>query len=1061
MTVSDEKLVAALRASLTENERLKQENARITGAASEPIAIVGMSCRLPGEVTSPEELWQLVATGTDGVSDFPKDRGWDLDSVYHPDVDHQGTTYVKEAGLLHGAGEFDASFFGISDREALGTDPQQRLMLELAWEAFERAGIDPHSVRGSDTGVFAGHMYHDYANGAQELPEGVSGFLGLGKSGSVLSGRVSYLYDLTGPSVTVDTACSSSLVTLHLAVQALRSGECSMALAGGVAVMATPDAFVGFSSQRALAPDGRIKAFSSTSDGTNWAEGAGFLLLERLSDARRNGHQVLAVVRGTAVNQDGASNGLTAPNGPAQERVIKAALANARLTTADVDAVEAHGTGTVLGDPIEAQAILATYGRGRSADRPLQLGSLKSNIGHAQAAAGVAGVIKMVMALRNEVLPKTLHVEEPTAKVEWTSGAVELLTEAKSWPREEGRTRRAAVSSFGISGTNAHVIVEEAAPAPAPAAEETVTERTAVAPAAVARGPLPWVLSAKSEQALRAQAERLDAFLDEEEEGQEASAYDIGHSLARTRSAFEKRAVLVGDDRDTLRQRLLAVAEGATAATSPGVVRGSRTRGRLAVLFTGQGSQRLGMGRELYGTYPVFAEAFDAVAAELDQHLPRPLKSVLFGDDEVALNRTEFTQPALFAVEVSLFRLVEAWGVHADFLAGHSIGELAAAHVAGVWDLADAARLVAARGRLMQALPSGGAMVAVQATEAEILPLLGEGVGIAAINGPNSVVVSGREDAAEALAAHFSGLGRRTKRLVVSHAFHSVLMDPMLEEFRKVAASLTYGAPRIPVVSNLTGKIAEPAELASPDYWVRHVRDAVRFADGIRTLQERGAVTFLELGPGGVLTSMGPACLTGDTANLAFVPALRNDAPEAQTAVTALGELFTRGITIDWSALFEGGRRVELPTYAFQRRNYWLEAGTPMTTTTTKTTGVETDETTEAAAALDPAEATKQALLAKLAGLPDAEQTGILIDLIVAESEAAREELATDEPFEDELDGDSPFFEVGFNSLSAVELRNRLVEVTGLALSPMLLFDFPTPTFIAEHLLELLAAEAA
>ncbi|MCJ1678343.1 acyltransferase domain-containing protein [Streptomyces sp. APSN-46.1] len=1061
MTVSDEKLVAALRASLTENERLKQENTRITGAATEPIAIVGMSCRLPGEVSSPEELWRLVATGTDGVSDFPKDRGWDLDSVYHPDIDHQGTTYVKEAGLLHGAGEFDASFFGMSDREALGTDPQQRLMLELAWEAFERAGIDPHSVRGSDTGVFAGHMYHDYANGARELPEGVGGFLGLGKSGSVLSGRVSYLYDLTGPSVTVDTACSSSLVTLHMAVQALRGGECSMALAGGVAVMATPDAFVGFSSQRALAPDGRIKAFSSSSDGTNWAEGAGFLLLERLSDARRNGHPVLAVVRGTAVNQDGASNGLTAPNGPAQERVIKAALANARLTTADVDTVEAHGTGTVLGDPIEAQAILATYGQGRSEDRPLWLGSLKSNIGHAQAAAGVAGVIKMVMALQNEVLPKTLHVDEPTTKVEWTSGSVELLTEARAWPREEGRTRRAAVSSFGISGTNAHVIVEEAAPVAQPTVRETPAGATA-------RGPLPWVLSAKSEQALRAQAERLDDFLDDFSDGEQAGAeadvdaYDIGYSLALTRSAFEKRAVLVGDDHDTLRQRLRAVAEGATAATSAGVVRGSRTRGRLAVLFTGQGAQRLGMGRELYGTYPVFAEAFDAVAAELDQYLPRSLKEVLFEDgDEAAVNRTEFTQPALFAIEVALFRLAESWGVRPDFVAGHSIGELAAAHVAGVWDLADAARLVAARGRLMQALPVGGAMVAVQATEAEVLPYLGEGVGIAAVNGPNSVVISGHESDVEAVSAHFSGLGRRVKRLTVSHAFHSVLMDPMLEEFRQVAQGLTYSSPRIPVVSNVTGKVAKAAELASPEYWVRHVREAVRFADGIRTLQERGAVTFLELGPGGVLTSMGPACLTGDTGNVAFIPALRNDAPEAQSAVTALGALFTRGITIDWTALFEGGRRVALPTYAFQRRNYWLEAGTPMTTTVTDNTeAIEATGTTGAAQALDPAEATKQALMARLAGLSEEEQTEFLVGLIVGESETAREELATDEPFEDELDGDSPFFEVGFNSLSAVELRNRLVEATGMSLSPMLLFDYPTPSFIAEHLLELLAAEA-
>ncbi|MFF3727599.1 beta-ketoacyl synthase N-terminal-like domain-containing protein [Streptomyces erythrochromogenes] len=1044
MTVSDEKLVAALRASLTETERLRQENERITAAATEPIAIVGMACRLPGDVTSPEELWQLVSGGHDAVSDFPKDRGWDLENVYHPEPGHPGTTYVKEAGLVHGAGEFDAPFFGISEREALGTDPQQRILLELVWEAFERAGIDPQTARGTDTGVFAGLMYHDYANAVQKLPEGVDGFLGLGKSGSVFSGRVSYLYDLTGPSVTVDTACSSSLVTLHMAAQALRSGECSMALAGGVAVMATPDAFVGFSSQRALAPDGRIKAFSSSADGTNWAEGAGVLLLERLSDARRNGHPVLAVVRGSAVNQDGASNGLTAPNGPSQERVIRQALANGRLTAADVDTVEAHGTGTTLGDPIEAQAILATYGQNRGERDPLWLGSLKSNIGHAQAAAGVAGVIKMVMALRNEELPKTLHVDEPTPKVDWESGAVELLTEARPWPRRDDRARRAGVSSFGISGTNAHVVIEEA-PAQDAATAERATPRRSGAP-------LPWVLSAKTDDALRDQAVRLDAFL--ETAPQDLDPYDIGHSLALTRSAFDKRAVLVAPDRATLRQQVQALAEGATSATVPGIVRANRAKGRTAVLFTGQGAQRPGMGRELYETYPVFARAFDEITAELDKHLTRPLKEVVFdAADATALNRTEFTQPALFAIETALYRLVESWGLRPHFLAGHSIGEVVAAHVAGVWNLADAARLVAARGRLMQALPAGGAMIAIQAAEEEVLPRLVEGVAIAAVNGPSSVVISGASAAADEVATHFSLLGRRVKRLVVSHAFHSPLMDPMLAEFREIAAGLTYHTPRIPVVSNLSGGVADTDELTSPDYWVRHVREAVRFADGIRTLQDRGTSTFLELGPAGTLSALGPACTTGDTDGIAFVPALRSDLSEAQSALTALGGLFARGTSVDWTALFPGGRRVELPTYAFQRRNYWLEAGTVMTETITAPENE--------AAATDPAEAAEKALRARIAGLSPAEQLTVLTGLVIAEAETARTEQNTDEPFEDELDEESPLLEVGFNSLSAVELRNRLVEATGLSLNPMLLFDYPTPGFIAEHLQELLAAEAA
>ncbi|RLV10043.1 beta-ketoacyl synthase [Streptomyces griseocarneus] len=938
MTTSEDKLRQYLKLVTTE---LRQTRARLDQAEErehEPVAIVAMGCRFPGDVESPEDLWRLVADGTDTVSDFPEDRHWDLAGLYDPEPGRPGKSYVRSGAFLGDTARFDAEFFGINPREALAMDPQQRLWLEVVWEALERSGIAPASLRGSRSGVFVGLTHQGYAFPTRAgTSDEVAGYRLTGSTAAVAAGRTSYVLGLTGPAVTIDTACSSSLVALHQACHALRSEECSLALAGGVTVMSTPNAFVEFSRQRGLAADGRCKPFAAAADGTGWGEGAGVLVLERLSDARRNGHPVLAVIRGSAVNHGGAGNGLTAPNGPSQQRLIEEALAGARLSPAEVDAVEAHGTGTTLGDPIEARALLAAYGQGRPEDRPLWLGSVKSNIGHTQAASGVAGIIKMVMAIRHGTLPQTLHVDEPTPHVDWTTGAVRLLTENRPWPAHDNRPRRAGISSFGVSGTNAHVIIEQAPQDTTPT--DTPTDTTPSAPALTTVDPAvsPWVVSGKSHQALQAQAARLGAWAEAHPEVADA---DIGHALVTTRSVFAHRAVVVGGDRGELLKGLMALERG---EESPAVVRGRTSddqegpggpagRTRTVFVFPGQGSQFVGMAAGLLESSPVFRETLQECATALAPHVDWSLLDVLRGETGADwLDRVDVVQPALFAVMVSLAALWRSVGVEPDAVVGHSQGEIAAACVAGILSLEDAARVVAVRSKALRALAGRGGMVTVALGEADAESLVADCAGrlsVAAVNSPSSVVVSGDPDALDGLMARCAESGVRARRIPVDYASHSPQVEEVRDELLAALSGITPNAPRTAFRSTVTGTFLDAGDLTA-GYWYDNLRRPVRLAEVTQDLATSGYGAFLEVSPHPVLTV--PVQETLDHAEVSgtlVAGTLRRDDSGPGGFLRAAGLLFVRGVPVDWARTFAdggAGREVDLPTYAFQRQSYWLD----------------------------------------------------------------------------------------------------------------------------------------
>ncbi|KAF2469221.1 nonribosomal peptide synthetase 7 [Lindgomyces ingoldianus] len=882
---------------------------------NEDIAVISMACRLPGGVTTPEEYWEVLERGADVITDVPKDR-WDADALYDANPEAGGKSYCRRGGFLTSVDDFDASFFGISPREARAMDPAQRVMLETCWEGFERAGYTVEQLRGSQTGAYIGVCSTSAHSSPQALTD-LDGYAVTGAAGGTMSGRVSYVLGLEGPTLTVDTACSSSLVTTHLACNALRQGECDMALSGGITLLLNPAMHIEFSRLGGMSADGRCRAFAADSQGTGWAEGCTAIVLKRLSDAVRDGDVVHAVLRGTAVNHVGRSAaGLTVPSGRAQERLIRTALAASRLTPGDIDYIEAHGTGTTLGDPIEGAALAGVFAGSRPVEvAPLWIGSAKSNVGHTQAAAGLAGMLKVILAMRNNKLPRTLHAENPTPAVDWQRAKMAPVHQSQPWVPRVDRPRRAGISAFGIGGTNAHAIVEEP---PLP----KVNSR----PLSVLLPPkIPFLLSGHTDAALCQQAEKLRQYIKSTSKDGQDRLSEVAGSLATTRSHFQRRLVLMAKDKAELLETLDSVSRVVP-------IRNHGKEPCLAMLFTGQGSQVLGMGKDLYEVYPAFREALDEITAKFTQ-LETPLMEVMHAtpssDAAALLKRTDFAQPALFALEVALWCLWKSWGVQPDLALGHSVGELAAAHVSGILNLSDACRLVAARGRLMQAVSLHGSMVSLEAsaeevtTAIEILGLVSK-VDIAGHNTPIQTVASGDTDAIERMVAYFARQDRKVKLLDVSHAFHSHHMDGMLAEFQAVAQTVQFHPPQLPIISSLTGKLAGAGQLERPDYWVLQVRRAVRFADGIQTLHQQGVGVFLELGPQPVLSAMGAACLAGDD-SIAWMPSLVPGKHGASVVQRSLADLHVRHVPVSWTGYFEPFgccQRVELPTYAFQREHF-------------------------------------------------------------------------------------------------------------------------------------------
>lgn len=1003
--------------SLRESHGHADRNTQGRGSINEPVAVIGVGCRFPGDIDGPERLWDFLTEKKCAITAYP-DRGFT-----------NAGTFAESGGFLKDVAGFDNRFFDIPPDEALRMDPQQRLLLEVSWEALEHAGIIPESLRLSRTGVFVGVSSTDYVRLVSASAQQKSTIWdNTGGSSSIIANRISYFLDIQGPSIVIDTACSSSLVAVHLACRSLSTWDCDIALVGGTNVLISPEPWGGFREAGILSQTGCCHAFDKSADGMVRGEGCGVIVLQRLSDARLEGRRILAILTGSAVNQDGKSNGIMAPNPSAQIGVLENACKSARVDPLEIGYVEAHGTGTSLGDRIEAHALGMVFGRKRPGSGPLMIGSIKPNIGHLEGAAGIAGLIKAVLMVERGSLLPSGGFTEPNPAIPFTELGLRVVDELQEWPVVAGRPRRAGVSSFGFGGTNAHVIVEEAGSVGA----DTVSGRADVGGSG--GGVVAWVISGKTASALAAQAGRLGRYV---RARPALDVVDVGYSLVSTRSVFDHRAVVVGQTRDELLAGLAGVVAGRPEA---GVVCGvGKPAGKTAFVFAGQGSQWLGMGSELYAAYPVFAEALDAVVDELDRHLRYPLRDVIWGHDQDLLNTTEFAQPALFAVKVALYRLLMSWGVRPGLVLGHSVGELAAAHVAGALCLPDAAMLVAARGRLMQALPAGGAMFAVQAREDEVAPMLGHDVSIAAVNGPASVVISGAHDAVSAIADRLRGQGRRVHRLAVSHAFHSALMEPMIAEFTAVAAELSVGLPTIPVISNVTGQLVAD-DFASADYWARHIRAVVRFGDSVRSAHCAGASRFIEVGPGGGLTSLIEASLAD--AQIVSVPTLRKDRPEPVSVMTAAAQGFVSGMGLDWASVFSGYRpkRVELPTYAFQHQKFWLAPAPSVSDPTAAGQIGASDGGAELLAS--------SGFAARLAGRSADEQLAAAIEVVCEHAAAVlgRDGAAG-------LDAGQAFADSGFNSLSAVELRNRLTAVTAVTLPATAIFDHPTPTELAQYLI--------